>query len=1005
MVKTTLPKVQKTPMLTIFDSEYGKLNAAQKKAVDTIEGPVMVVAGPGTGKTQVVAMRVANILKKTHMRPANILCLTFSVSGATAMKDRLRLLIGADSYGVTVSTIHAFAASIIEQNSIVFDQWSAQKQITDIEKVKEMNTIIDQNLAQSDLLNPKDPYSRTSDILSRISQVKREGKSIQDLEAAADAYDDLMSTKSKPGTKVHQKNLLSAKKFRDFIELFRGYQQMMERTGRYDFEDMILHVVRALEEEDWLLASLQERYQYMLVDEFQDTNGAQYRLIELLSTAVSGNDPNLFVVGDDDQAIYRFQGANLQNMLSFHHRFPDAPVIPLTTSYRSTQPILDAASALIEKNEERLVGNIPGLQKILTSASDSKKVSPALLRVPSDLAEAWVIADVIEDRIAAGTPPEEIAVLTQTNHELFPLYEVLRARKIPTLLRGKDDLLSHSLVAQAVAILHAIEQPRSDAKISTALACDCFGIHSSDLGRLHAYSREKKQRVYDVICALPPENDVGLHDRPAVLAAAQQLISLETKKDFRTALETVEHVLRDCGLIPTVENPKDSTLDPRDLAALEAFFAFVKRQCLEHRACSLSDLLSDLRFYGDPLYSHIRLTYELPHLSISGVRLMTAHQSKGLEFDTVILSNFRDGHWDKRRKPVGIAIPEDLLFGWHKEKKAFEQHQDERRVTFVAMTRARKDLLMVCPRELTVGEKSRTISPSGFFAEMGTIEEKDLSPKDPAAASLLLHPKPKSIDAALRGYLEERLKTFALSPTSLSRFLRDPKEFLLVDLLMQPEHFDEGTLRRLGYGSAVHWALRTWATGVKEGKPVELSALIDAFDWYLRERTILTEKQREDLSTAGAKTLTRYFEQCLAPARPILHSIEREYRTHLGEVPIKGKIDRIDLHSLTSGRATIIDYKTGKAKAEGDIRGGLAEGQISRSSDGENFRQLTFYALLLEQADPLLEPQAFVLDFIGERGEDPIQRSFTVTAEEKDELRKVIKEVYSKILNLDFTQL
>ncbi len=1002
--KSKEPIIHTIKSSLIFDNEYAKLNPQQKKAVDTIEGPVMVVAGPGTGKTQVLSMRVANILKRTQMRPGNILCLTFSVSGATAMRERLRLLIGADAYGVKVSTIHAFAQSIIEENAIVFDEWSAREQISDLEKIREMNTIIDRSSSQMKLVNKKDPYGRTPDILSRISQVKREGKSLVDLERTADEYDKVMATKSKPGTKVHEKNLLAALKFRDFITLFTEYGKMMEKTGRYDYEDMILHVIRALEEEDWLLSTLQERFQYVLVDEFQDTNGSQYRLIELLTTYKDlPNEPNIFVVGDDDQAIYRFQGANLQNMLSFHQRFPIAPVIALTISYRSTQAILDAARSLIEKNDERLVGKIPGLQKLLTSASEKEGMSPRLLRAPSNVAEPWLIADLAEERIGKGTPAEEIAVLTQKNDELFELYEVLRARKIPVLMRGKDDLLSHPLVLQAITILRGIDHPKTDALFSGAIACACFKVHPADLGRLHARTREEEKRLIDVLVEMP--EDFPLEDRDGLLKARNTLLDLSQKIPSRTVLETVEHVLRDCGLIPLVEEGADSAVDPRDAAALEAFFGYVRGRSLERRSWSLHDLLADIGIYGNPDYAQVRLTYELPHLSTSGVRLMTAHQSKGLEFQTVILSNFRDRHWDKRRRPSGVAIPEDLLFGWEKDQKSFEQNQDERRIAFVAMTRAKKELLMVCPREHTVGEKSKTIAPSGFFAEMGVLPEDDAALKDPEGASLLLRPKPTLIDGALRGYLEERLKTFALSPTALNRFLRDPKEFLLVDLLQQPEHFDEGSVRSLGYGSAVHWALKSWAVARKEQKDFAEPQLLEAFSWYLREKTILTEHQQRDLLSMGEEALPQYYAQMLKETSPILHAIEREYRSHLKEVPIKGKIDRIDLASPSSAKAMVIDYKTGRAKTDLEIRGGLEEGSVSRVEDGANFRQLAFYAVLLDHADPLLKPETFMLAFIGERGEHPVLRNFVISDAEKSDVTTLIGDVWTKITNLDFSPL
>ncbi len=1010
--KELVEKVKNRALEDAFAAEYGRLNDAQKKAVDAIEGPVMVVAGPGTGKTQTVSMRVANILRRTQMRPSNVLCLTFSVSGATAMRERMRRLIGADAYGVTIATIHAFAQSVIADHPQVFEDWSVREQITDIDRYRELNAIVDSFSGSSALINPKDPYGKDTDLLGRISQVKREGKTLADLERVAAEYDTLMAGKSKPTTKAHQENLLKARKFRDFVEVFRRYQEMLDRTGRYDYDDMILHVIRALREHDWLLAGLQERFQYVLVDEVQDLNGAQFALLTLLTTYVDKRiEPNLFLVGDDDQSIYRFQGANVQQMLGFRERFPNAPVIALTVSYRSTQPILDAARSLIERNEERLAGRVPGLEKVLASASEEKGKPPELLRPPSDTAEPWLIADLIEERMREGCPPEEIAVLTRKNAELFPLYEVLRSRGIPVLLRGKSDLLEHPLVAQVTAILRHAEHPANDAKLAAALACGCFGLHPADLGRLQSAARDRKAKLLDVLLSVE-DGSLALLDAPKVIAVRDLLLALQQQVPLRTVLETVEAVIRESGLLPCEHKPIEE-VDPRDSAAVEAFFSFVRARCLERPAYGFKDFLSDLHFYGDPAYGQVRLTYELPHLTSTGVWLLTAHQSKGLEFSTVILSNFRDGHWDDPQSRSGVAVPEDLLYGWEKEAKVRERHEDERRLAFVAVTRAKKELLLTCPKEVTVGEKTRTISPSAFFAEMGPLPERNAALGDPEGASLLLRPKPAPLDGAMKAYLEERLESFALSATSLDRFLRDPQEFLRVDLLQQPEHLDESSIRRLGYGSAAHWALRQWATAVQRGEEFDPEKFIDAFWWYLRERTILSEAQRSDLFALGKDSLPRYYEQCLRAAKPVFHAIEKEYRARLPDpkdptgrgIPLKGKIDRIDVQSPTSALATVIDYKTGEAKYESAIRGGLEPGAVSRTEQGANFRQLAFYAVLLEKADPMLKPEAFALEFLGERGKECVRRSFVVTDAEKESLRSLVRDVWAKITSLDFSPL
>lgn len=1001
--------------MSSFSSEYDRLNKEQKLAVDTVEGPVMVVAGPGTGKTQVLAMRVASILKKTQAKPSNILCLTFSNPGTTAMRERLRKLIGADAYSVTVSTIHAFCDSIIRRNPQVFSDWAARTSMSDLQKYKAMQKIVDEVSGSSLLINPKSPHDRIPAILERIAECKREGKNLEELLKVADRYDEEMAGKSRKGTDRDKQNRLKAKKFREFIALFKKYQEFLEESGHYDYEDMILVVIKALAENDWLLASLHERYQYILVDEAQDLNGAQWKVIEQLTTFESvPHEPNFFLVGDDDQAIYRFQGANLEHMLAFLKRFPKAPVIVLTTNYRSVQTILDAAGRLIAKNEERLIGKIPGLKKDLKASAKEKGSEPMLLRPPSDAAEPWLIADLAEERIKGGVPPGEIAVLVQTNRELRPIYDVLRARKIPVVLEGKADLLSHSVVRQATTILRSLESDRDDPFLH-ALACDCFGCHPADIARVIARAREEKRRSRDILLELE-STDISLSDAKSLLRARDVLLDLSQKEASRTVLETVDHLLQESGIAALGE-----TLDPLDLAVIEVFFQYVKDRCLERPSLSMREFLHDLTFYDAEELGHIRLSYHVPHLVSSGVQILTAHHSKGLEFHTVILSSFREGHWDERRNNQKLSLPEDLLFGWVTDQKSFEKHQDERRVAYVAMTRAKRELIMLCPKEFSIGERARAVSPSAFFAEAGPLPEKDQALKDPERSSLLILIPPREPDSELRAYLKKRLETFALSPSSLTAFLTDPLEFRRVHLLGQPERFSEDSLRALGYGSAVHWALKEWAGALKEKKPFAAKEFLGAFEWNLRNRNVLTTKQQDDLFAQATVALPLYFESRLQGTKPFIHAVERDYRAMFDDptssgppqadglrgagIPLKGKIDRIDLASDTSADAVIIDYKTGAPKPPSVIRGGLEAGKVSRTEDGANFRQLVFYSLLLEKAEPLLVPQAFSLEFIGERGTDPISRPFSILPEEKEDLRKLIREVWGKITALDFTSL
>lgn len=977
--------------MPIFQTEYDRLNDAQRTAVNTIEGPVMVVAGPGTGKTQVLSLRVANILRTTQVRPGSILCLTYTVSGATAMRERLRALIGADAYGVNINTIHGFCNDVIARHPHVFEEMDTLEQISDIEQFREINTIIDGLMPGLEIVNRKRPHARTRDILARISQIKKEGKTLQELTAVADEYERVMGGKSKEGTKQHEKNLVAAQKFRDFTVIYGAYQEMLRQTQRYDYDDMILTVLRAFAEEDWLLAQLQEQYLYILVDEFQDTNGAQFQVINKLTTPRTPEDrPNIFVVGDDDQAIYRFQGANLQNILSFRGRFPEAPVIVLTTSYRCTQQILDAAGRLIGFNTERLVGTIPGLTKDLQSgASDTSGPEPILLRGPSDALEPWLVADLVEEELQAGTPLSQIAVLTQTNAELRPLYDVLRARGIPAQMDGKVDLLTQPLVMQTISILRGIRHPEQNARYSAAISAACMGCHPADLGRLFLLGRAEGTSISGVLLDLDdPASAASLqpwHDRASLIAARDTLLSLHQQLENRTLIDTLEHILHECRLLP---DPADKEkFNPLDFAALQAFFDHIKTRSYEVTGFNVETLMNDIEMYANADY-RLRLSFALPHLTQEGVQLLTAHQSKGLEYDVVILTNFRDGYWDKRSNPSSLSVPEDLLFGWETEQKSYEQHQDERRVAYVAMTRARRKLIFCCCMEITTASKPRDVSPSGFFAEAGPLPEEQRNVRDPSLASTLLLPPPVQFDSAFEAFIRERLKDFRLSVTSLNRFLKNPDEFLEMDLLQRPQVKEAS----LVYGNAVHAALRGWGLSVQDGRPYSLERFMDEFRNYMVSREILTEGERRNLIEQGEKNLPRYYEQRLSVDIPVVHKVEFPISAHLGDIPLKGKIDRMDLEHPDSAKAIIIDYKTGVPKTEKQIR-----------DEESYFRQLAFYALLMEHGMPIFEPTGYILDFVGEGTDHPIQRRFTVSDGEKEELTRVIEAVWTKIQNLDFT--
>ena len=318
-----------TKTIKEFDKAYKALNTEQRLAVDTIEGPVMLVAGPGTGKTQTLALRIANIISKTDTPASSILALTYTESGARAMKARLTSMIGGEAYYANISTFHAFCQGVIKDNPDIFTINPASEPLSDLEKLKLIRSLID-NSNLNVLRPPGARYHYASAVLSAIANLKREGidpEEFDELLMEEEAYlksDDASELKKTEITK-RGRNLA---KNRELNLLFRSYQSTLKVQGSFDFEDMISTVVDAFKQNEDLLFSCQEKYLYILVDEYQDTNSAQNELMLLLAK-YWGTEANVFVTGDPDQSIMRFQGASIENQLSFIKAYPNATVITL----------------------------------------------------------------------------------------------------------------------------------------------------------------------------------------------------------------------------------------------------------------------------------------------------------------------------------------------------------------------------------------------------------------------------------------------------------------------------------------------------------------------------------------------------------------------------------------------------------------------------------------------------------------------------------------------------
>ncbi|MFT3682137.1 MAG: ATP-dependent helicase [Ferruginibacter sp.] len=496
-----------------FNEEYQKLNPQQRIAVDTIEGPVMVIAGPGTGKTQILAARIGKILLETDVLPENILCLTYTDAGAIAMRRRLQQFIGADAYKVNIYTFHAFCNDVIQDNLPLFEKNSLDA-ISELEGIQLFKQLIDDFPKNHPLKRYRgDVYFEINNLKSLFSSMKREGWQPAFISQKIDEYLGSLTTRDEFIYKRKYKNFNAGdikqdkideekermEKLRAAVYEFDRYQQLMQQRSRYDFDDMINWVIKAFEENKNLLSAYQEKFQYILVDEFQDTSGTQNRLVQLLISY--WDKPNVFVVGDDDQSIYRFQGANVENMISFANTYSnDLKTVVLTNNYRSTQPILDISKTLINRNNDRLVKQLDNLSKELISSNEKIKQlteQPVIIEYNSVKDEMAGITNRVAELIRLGINPGRIAIIYKENKYGEELATFFRLKGVAFYSKKNIDILQHPFIKKIIQLFRYLNAEHDipyggDEMLFEILHYDFYKIPPIEIAKITVEVNQKK---------------------------------------------------------------------------------------------------------------------------------------------------------------------------------------------------------------------------------------------------------------------------------------------------------------------------------------------------------------------------------------------------------------------------------------------------------------------------------------------------------------------------------
>lgn len=966
-----------------FQNAYNKLNAQQKKAVDAIEGPVMVIAGPGTGKTQILTLRIANILQKTDMDPDNILALTFTESGVASMRRRLMDLVGGPAYSVAINTFHGFCNDIIKDHPEEFPRIIGSENITDVDQIRIIEDAIE-TLPLKELRPFGDTMHYLRAIIMAIDELKREDvgadRFTQEIEKEQERFthiEDLYHDKGAYKGKMkgaYQKQEKSIQKNAELAQIYAYYQQRLADDKKYDYSDMIMEVLAVLTHNGDLLLILQEQYQYILVDEHQDTNNAQNKIIELLCNFHP--DPNLFVVGDEKQAIYRFQGASLENFLYFKDLYPRAELIVLEENYRSTQTILDSAHAMIPGKKE-LKANVPHDE------------APIRIFACSDEdTERYCVAKDIEARIAEGVAPDEIAVLYRNNRDMVPIADILEKIHIPFTVSSERDILEDEDIRKLITLLRAVNEFGSQEAFIEAMHVDFLDIDPLDLYKVMDYANRNRMSVYEVARSLEllQAPDLRLEKPQTINAWYGKCAQWKTLSHNRGLAELVEIVMRESGFLGHLL----ASADPVErIEMVGGLFEEVKKLIGAHREYGLADFFA----YLQTLKTHnIRIKKGIHGHGAGKVRLMTAHKSKGLEFGHVYIINAFDGHWGNKRKKTGFELPKRLfsLAGTDGEDDA-DENADERRLFYVALTRAKKEVTLSYAK---VNANGREQFPTQFIGELraNLLTQEHMEAREAEFTKrkeLLFAPRVASgVDIKDKEYIKELFLRNGFSVTALNNYLSCPWKYFYTNLLRIPKAPSKHQM----YGIAIHGALKDFFDAMRE-REVDKQLLLDKFTYYLNRQPLATGEYEETLKK-GLASLAGYYNTYRGTWRMnTLTEFAINGIMLTPDIRLTGKIDKIEFVGA-GNEVNVVDYKTGKQKSRNEIEGN------TQNSDGNIKRQLVFYKLLLDRyEDGKYRMISGDIDFI-EPNEKEIYRKemFEVVPEELEALEAEITRVGREIL-------
>lgn len=1069
-----------------------KLNEAQREAVDYIYGPLLVLAGPGTGKTQLLSARIANILQKTDVNASNILCLTFTESGAQNMRDRLRSLIGDASYDVSISTYHSFGSDIIKNYAEHFQELSLERTedirlerpVDELTQIQIVEKIIDSLPFDSPLIGAryyiKNVVGTISDLKqhlitpdklreiahSNLAQIQLAQKLIDKvvnevggisnkkvekyaqykhlLEGLQELHGDLIEACFSDLEEAHLKaeeinsptplrewkdkwlhkdendfftltEISRSEKMLELANVYELYEKELKKRTAYDFDDMILRAIEGLKSDDELRFNLQEKYQFILLDEFQDTNPSQFELVKRIADhPVHEGRPNIMAVGDDDQAIFAFQGANVGNMRDFVQSFRDVKVINLTKNYRSHPDILHLAKNIAEQIEDRLHTSLPNISKTLEA--NSKKLPKAIdierREFVSEANEDSWIAKKIEELISKGTNPSEIAVLAPKHKILEGLVPFLKEKNIPLTYEKRENILQTEIVqilrlnAKLVEALSAGDTHLANQYFPLVLGQSYWNISVEEIWKTNwQLAKYDETRSWAEI-ALESKILSSAVKFYLCLSASAKTNPLELTLDKLSGNLEVDI---DGGKTFSPLKTFCFSKEKREVESLKYYEAIshlsvIRARLRDYQASSdrsltLQDFLDFFVMYESADESLIN-SHPIAQTDNS-VQLMTAYKSKGLEFENIFIMQAHEDVWGKSAGNSNkLSLPENLA----SIRYSGSSDDERRRLFFVAITRAKHNLFITSHTKKDTGKNT---SPLKYLSETDGISAH-LPPKHQTIISqdsniseiaknteILWQAEQITLPADFRSLLADRLKSYQMSPTHLNTFVdmeRGGPEVFLVQTLLK---FPQAPSPSGEFGTAIHNTLEWYQNRLNRNENTSKDEVIKYFEIQIKRR-YMTDTDREKASAKGKFALENYIKSRTDMFKRPSKAEVNFYNEGvvLEEAVLSGKIDRLEVDE-TSKTVRIVDYKTGKylSKWGNDIK------------SLKYRQQLYFYKILIEKSVTWrnYKVEEARLEFVEPDKNGFIKPPLVIDFDETEfiELKNLIKVVWDKIQKLD----